>query len=227
MLGIWFAIFISVILPIGAFIYGLVKSRWLPFVLGMLAFVLSQLMLRLPLLDVLHSKSSQLMILQSTRPIVYFLLIGFSAGIFEGVARYLLIKFFIRDKSWLSGFMFGFGHGGIEAFLIVGLGALGALFTPISFLYGMDYFLAGIERTFAIILHIGLTIVILRSVVEKKIIYLFIAIFLHGVVDSAIGIIPLFFEDKISFFIIEGNLILVALVSFVYSLYLKRRGRLT
>jgi len=45
--------------------------------------------------------------------------LGLAAGIFEETARWVLFKFFIKDKrTWNEGVLVGAGHGGVEAFLV-------------------------------------------------------------------------------------------------------------
>lgn len=222
-----FAILISVILPIAAFIYAVLTKRLLPFVFGILAFTISQLMIRIPLLDYLQTNSTKFILLSTSQSILYFLILGLSAGVIEEVARYLFMKFLMKDKDWTSGFVFGLGHGGIEALLLVGVGAISMLFSPLVSLYGAEYFIGGAERFFAIALHVGLSIIVLRSLVEKRLLYLFIAILIHGLGNSLIGIIPLYFQGKNALFLLESIIAFIAFATFTYSLIIKRKGILS
>lgn len=227
MFGVIFAIFISVILPITAFVYAVLTKRWFPFVFGILAFTISQLMIRIPLLDYLQTNSTKFILLSTSQPILYSLILGLSAGVFEEVARYLFMRFLMKDKDWTSGFVFGLGHGGIEALLLVGIGAISILFSPLVSLYGAEYFIGGAERFFAISLHVALSIIVLRSVVEKRLIYLFIAILIHGLGNSLIGIIPLYLQGKTALFLLEFMIAFIAFATFTYSLIIKRKGILS
>lgn len=224
LVGILFAVFTSLLLPIAAFSYAIASKRWLPFLLGVLAFSISQLLLRIPLLDLLQKHSTTYILIGSTKPILFALILGFSAGIFEELARYLLMKFFMKKKDWTSGFIFGLGHGGVEAVLFLGLGALTALFSPVSFIYGGEYFLGGAERFFAITLHISLSIIVLRSVVERRIVFLIVAILIHGITNSLIGIIPQFMKGSHALITLELVFAVTAFITFIYSLIIKRKG---
>ena len=91
---------------------------WRAFWCGMLAFVASQVLTRIPLMTVV--------VPQLPEPVSGFLLSGpvasYTAGLFEETGRLvvmlLLLKAFHR---WIDGVSFGLGHGGIEAMLIVGM----------------------------------------------------------------------------------------------------------
>jgi uncharacterized membrane protein YhfC len=121
-----------------------------------------------------------------------------SAGIFEEVGRFIGIKFFLkRGLNWENGVVFGLGHGGIEAFLLVGLNYSKVILNVITgqaiksivnvpsylFLFG------GIERILAITLHIGMTMLVLYSIKYKKRRYLFYAILFHTLIDSPLLIL--------------------------------------
>ncbi|MBA3533912.1 MAG: YhfC family intramembrane metalloprotease [Ardenticatenales bacterium] len=56
------------------------------------------------------------------------LVLSITAGLFEESARYLVMSRFAKKvRNWREGVMFGAGHGGIEAMLIVGLGVINAI----------------------------------------------------------------------------------------------------
>src|SRR5699024_6298562 len=103
------------------------------------------------------------------QPVLYSIVLGLSAGLFEELARYIMMRFFMKQRHWHAGFIFGMGHGGIEAVLFVGLNALTFLFVSTADIYSMDFFIGGFERIFAMLLHIGLSIIVLQSVVQKNI----------------------------------------------------------
>src|SRR5262245_54468019 len=128
---------------------------------------------------------------------------GFSAGICEETARYLLMKFVMREgRSWTAGVQFGAGHGGVEAIIfgvLVLLGLVNVLLTPVSDKLGLSLddqaalrhgarlywdmawykpVLAGYERLCAIAFHIGASTLVLRGIVRQNIGYLLLAIVL-------------------------------------------------
>lgn len=87
--------------------------------------------------------------------------------------------------------LFGLGHGGIEAFSLVGLPLVGKIADTLS---GKDivtvlntpsvYYLAGgIVRVLAVALYIGFTMLVLYAVKRRNICFFILAIALHAVVD--------------------------------------------
>ena len=222
--GTIFAIIVSVGLPILAFIYGLKKKMYIPFLLGVLAFVVSQMLLRLPLLEFLQKNSTDFIFFSMTQPVLFAILLGLSAGVFEETARFIAMRYIMKQRDWLSGFLFGTGHGGIEAVIFVGIPAFQYVFSPFAITFGDQFFIGGIERFFAIILHIGLSIIVLQAVVHKKIYYLLVAILIHTLVNASIGIIPLFISGGQVVIVLEIVIAIVALAVLLYTLWIKRKG---
>src|SRR5699024_8161099 len=148
----------SIGLPLAAFLYAIKTKRYIPFLLGVLAFISSQVLIRIPLLEYLQAHSSTYLMISVTHPVLFAVMIGLSAGVFEGLARFVMMYFLMKQRDWQSGFLFGAGHGGIEALLFVGLGSVTMLFSPTANVHDLDFFVGGIERFFAMLLHIGLSI---------------------------------------------------------------------
>lgn len=224
MLGVICAIIISVVLPLGILIYALVTKHALPFILGVLTFVISQMVLRLPLLAYISRQSISFNMMHVTKPIVYVLIIGFSAGIFEEVARYIAIRFLMRRRDFHGGLLFGVGHGGIEAVIFLGVQAIMLTASPSAFAHSDAFLLGSVERFFAVILHIGLSMIVLTGVVVKQIRYLILAILLHGVIDSIAGFVPMIMPSPFDIIVIEGALIIMSVSVMIYSIQLHRRG---
>lgn len=59
------------------------------------------------------------------------------------------MRYFMKQRDWQSGFLFGAGHGGIEAVLIVGIPVISLLLSQTVIQNGDSYYLGGIERIFA------------------------------------------------------------------------------
>lgn len=222
--GLIFAFFITIIFPVTLFIYAIYKRLAIPFILGAVSFFISQIVLRIPLLQFLHENSLSFTMLSVTQPVIYILIIGFSASLFEEIARFIMMTLLMKQRHWHAGFFFGAGHGGIEAIIFVGLQVVTTLFTSTA-IYG-NFFIGGIERFFAILLHISLSIIVLQSVAEKRYFYLFFAILIHGIVDSIVGFVPMIIPAQFQLLVIEGFLIFVSITVFIYTIYLKRKGNL-
>jgi uncharacterized membrane protein YhfC len=130
----------------------------------------------------------------------YILLIAIpslTAGIFEETARYLGLRYLIKDDSFEKGLTYGAGHGGIESILLVGLNVLSVGVTLLrspealpqaqldSLLAAPFYLpLVGVyERIMAMGVQIGFSIMVLVSIRRKDVKYLLTAIGLHVLMD--------------------------------------------
>jgi len=222
-IGILFATGISIALPILVFLYACVKKRYKSYLLGILAFIGSQVLLRIPILEYLQAHSTAYSMFSVMQPVLFAIVIGLTAGIFEEFARFIMMHFFMKRRDWQSGFIFGAGHGGIEAVLFVGISALTMMFSSSANAYNVDFFIGGIERFLAILLHIGLSIIVLQGVVQRKFLYVVLAIIIHGFVDALAGIFPLFVSPNIALIAVEVSVAITALAVFSYSLSIKRR----
>lgn len=143
--------------------------------------------------------------------VVVALLYGLSAGVFEEGARYLTFRFWRRDaQSWSQGLMVGAGHGGIES-LILGLivvvnaavlyginqGSFGSLVPEAAIedvrasitvlleapLYEM--MLGAVERAFTIVIHLSLSLMVLRAVGRKSVLWFILAIGWHTLLNAS------------------------------------------
>lgn len=208
-------------------IYACQQKGFIAFILGIAAFVVSQVLLRIPILQYLSESTLGYSMLSVTQPVLFSILLGLSAGVFEELARYIFMLFFMKQRDWQAGFLFGAGHGGIEAILVVGIGMVVLLFSPTGIVGDANYLIGGIERFFAMLLHIGLSIIVLQGVVRKKFIYIVIAILIHGLIDALIGILPLYVPKDYALVMLEGTLAFLALAVFSYCVWIKRKGRLT
>src|SRR5699024_9182867 len=98
MVGILFALIISIGIPFSLFIYALFKKQTWPFLLGVLAFVISQVFFRMPILQLLEAHSVQYSLFSVTNPILFSILLALSAAIVEEFARYIFMRFLM--KKW-------------------------------------------------------------------------------------------------------------------------------
>ena len=120
-----FSIVVSLGLPVGIVIYIVVAKRQLlmPFVFGIGTFLITQIVLRSTLLNVLQG-FSWFVAFQTFSPVLYYLLIGgLSAAVFEEGGRWLVMRFIMKRNGftgWADGVSFGIGHGGFEAAALVG-----------------------------------------------------------------------------------------------------------
>jgi len=178
---------------------------WKLLVAGGLTFIASQV-LHIPLVLALQP------VLQTTTLLVNAVLLGLLAGVFEETARYILFNFILKEaRSWRQGIFVGLGHGGIEAIL---LGVMAILtFVNMMVYRTIDLstvpsipanqlelakqqvaaywsvptympFIGLLERSFAICLHVSLSVMVLYSIASKKPIWFWLALLWHAIVDA-------------------------------------------
>lgn len=170
--------------------------------------------------------------------------LALTAGLFEEGARYLVYRLLIRKaRSWRQALMFGAGHGGVESILL-GLGVAVTLANMVV-LRGMDPsrlpvppeqqaqvaeqvaafwatpwylpLLGGVERLFAIVLHIALAVLVLQVFLRGQWRYLALAMGYHALANLIGAGINRAWGPVAA----EGVLLLVALLS----LWIVRRYR--
>lgn len=213
------SLFVTLILPIGAIIFLLIKKKmtFIPLILGMAAFVLSQMLLRIPILQAL-STQQWFVSLSSNMLFSVVFIGGVTAGLFEESARLGGAKLLRSRRTFKDTISFGIGHGVIEAILIVGIAqinnivyalainngtfeAMTASLPPLTAQSLQINFLSidptmvyvGIaERIFAVILHIALTVLVFNGVNRKKIGYYFVAIGVHALVNAGVVLLAQF-----------------------------------
>ncbi|HDR7354925.1 YhfC family glutamic-type intramembrane protease [Bacillus wiedmannii] len=222
--GLIFTTMISFGLPLVALLYAVWKKRSIPYMLGVLAFVVSQILIRIPILNYVNGTSTDFQMFSVMQPVLFVLLLSLSAGIFEEVARFIVMRYFMKQRDWQSGFLFGAGHGGIEAVLIVGIPVISLLFSQTVIQNGDSYYFGGIERIFAMVLHIGLSLIVLQAVIQKKFRYVVYAILIHGTANALAGIISLYVPGKSGIIMSEVSIAICVLFVFSYSFILKRKG---
>ena len=94
-----------------------VVSAWF---LGAAAMFIPQMLIRLPILNALNTQTWFLTFSQN-HTLAYFLLLAFTAGLFELAGRYGAARLMARDLPFHRALAAGLGHGGIESMVLVGL----------------------------------------------------------------------------------------------------------
>ena len=144
--------------------------------------------------------------------LIWAAFLGLSAGVFEETARWLVLRFWRKDiRSWRESLMFGAGHGGIEAvfvgvlafiaflqlFLyrqidpqaITGLAEgeqLSYLRETVSSYWASDWWghLWGTLERFSVIpIHLAATVMVYRSVRDRRFLWYLAAVLWHTLVD--------------------------------------------
>ncbi|HHX14206.1 MAG TPA: YhfC family intramembrane metalloprotease [Clostridiales bacterium] len=157
------------------------------FVLGMLCFLISQPLIRIPLLGA-AAQTMQFTIWQIRYPIGLIIVIALSAGLFEETARWLFRRFLLwpRDNGAAQPLIFGLGHGFMEVLYF---------FVPAwtMMLASGSWSLALTERALAMIAHVFFTFLIWDGFRRQKPFrYWLIAVLLHGLIDILAGLSGLY-----------------------------------
>jgi uncharacterized membrane protein YhfC len=129
-----------------------------------------------------------------------------TAGVFEEVGRWVGYRTVLRnERSQRVAVMFGLGHGACESILLVSLPMVGLLIAwvfaaqgriaagpatqaiqqQLEALGAWGVQLAVIERASAIVLHVGLSLIVLQAFTRGDRAWLLLAIGLHAVVDAS------------------------------------------
>jgi uncharacterized membrane protein YhfC len=213
---------------------------WKVVLMGAAAFIISQSILRVNILKILNNSTwFNINVMQDY--MVYSLFLGITAGIFEETARFICFKVFLKNKyQWHTGIAFGAGHGGIEALIFVlpacinnliyslainsgkfesmltksGISSNMIVQMKVSLINAKSYvfLMAGLERIFAIIIHIAMTLMVLYAIKYRKNIYFLYAILFHAILNSPLEIL-MHFEVNIIF--VEGYVMIMALISII------------
>lgn len=241
-LAIIFTMFVSIGGPV--FLCFLVVKRFharlYPAVIGAAAFALFVLVLE----SVMHRA-----VLGVTGDVItgniwlYGLYGGLAAGIFEETGRYLAMRLYMKKSlTKENSLMYGVGHGGIEAVMLVGISYISNLMVALmingndfeSLFAGLDdattavtidrlsalwtlpsyqFFFAGVERISAMLLQIALSYLVYRAVKEKQMKFYGIAVGIHFAVDAVTVILSGYLGSSfVGLFVLEGVLLAVVIL---------------
>ncbi len=160
-------------------------------------------------------------------PIASAIFHGVTAAVFEEGGRYLVMKMVMKNRyRFAGGIAFGIGHGGLEAILLVGINALVILVISYANLSSEIMFASGVERLSAMMCQTAFSVMVLKSVREKKPIWLVLALLLHATLDFGAAILS---YTDISVFWLEITLGVFALAmpTFVVFEYKQSKGDVT
>ena len=131
-------------------------------------------------------------IFKSFYPVAYIIFLGITAGVFEECGRYMGFKLTLKKhRRFGDGVAFALGHGGIEALLIAGISSLYNLIILLNLnlgnyngvILGVDaneamiafnsvnnisVLTIGLERILAMVIHLGLTMIVLYGIKFSK-----------------------------------------------------------
>lgn len=203
------------------------KASHLPFWIGCITFVLFALVLEQ--LMYFYLMKTPLWLAISGNIWLYGLVGGFFAGLFEETGRFVAFQTVLRKKRGndANGLMYGAGHGGIEAVVLLSVTMIYNLIYSLQFNAGATpiggtldaaqaflatpfwYFLVGaVERIAAVAIHVSLSVLVWFAAKNSKRFWLFpLAILLHLFVDAVAVVLS---GLGVNVWIIEGAVYVIA-----------------
>lgn len=208
-----------------------------PLLIGAVGFIVFTQILEKILHVIVLTKFPNLM----EQPWLFGIYGGMAAGVFEEIGRFILYTWFLKKYlDYRGGLSFGIGWGGTEAILIMAMVMLpnilfamminaGTFESTLGEVIPADqltdirativnqgigyYLLASIERSFALILQIALSLLVLFAVVRKKFSYVVFAILIHALVDLPAA----FYQTgNLQLWVVELYVGVVALLSLIF-----------
>ena len=124
LLACFVTLFVSLLLPVIVISVlsfrnksGKLISAWL---LGAAGFIVTQLLIRVPILTALQSQSWFVRFSESNG-FLYAFSLAFTAGLFELAGRFVVAKLLQKNLTYKRALAAGLGHGGIEAMILIGI----------------------------------------------------------------------------------------------------------
>ncbi len=187
--------------------------RWKLYLIGAVTFVAAQalhipfnLLVLLPWLESLGMTGAG----QGAGLVLFGLIVGLSAGVFEETARYISYRTWAKEaRTWEQGLMFGAGHGGIEAILfgvlafiafiqimamqgvelstVIPAERLDLAEAQIEAYWALPWFgamLGAVERVFAICVQLLLSLLVLQAFLRRNMLWFVVAIIWHMLVNA-------------------------------------------
>lgn len=214
---------------------------WKYFWFGALVFLVFQLVTRVPIVVALQDTLLAHLLSTSTAfTWTWLVILAVTAGLCEEVGRYVGYRLFMRHepKTWSKAIMFGLGHGGLESMVLVG-GQLVLTLINVIVLSALNLntlpaaqrqtviqqfaainaqpvwlpLLAAWERLWAIPLHVALAVIVLQVFRRQRMIWLFLAILFHALVDFLTLAIPQAFGHSTHItLLVEGTVCVFGLI---------------
>jgi uncharacterized membrane protein YhfC len=185
---------ITIPLVIAYFFIKRLDTSWKIWFIGALMFLIS--LVRIPLNSFLTNWVVSIDFSYYSYILIY-LVPSITAGIFEETARYIGLRYLVKDNSYKKGLTYGAGHGGIESIFVVGINVftIGILLLinsdsipqiDLEYIASLPWYLPFIglyERIMAMAIQISLSIMVLETLRTRLVRYFFLAVLLHIAVD--------------------------------------------
>ena len=193
--GMVFSLVVSFALPIGLFVYAKKKlgAKAAPFFIGCGVFFVMVLMLEAAIHRIVFQLAGEAL---TGSVILYAVYGGLMAALFEETGRYIAMRFLVKPMDFPNAFMYGAGHGGVEAMLLCGVASISNIAGAVMINSGtmsaqlatldaekaadtaaalsalwttssLTFFAGGVERIIAVVLHLSLSILVFQSIRKK------------------------------------------------------------
>lgn len=207
-----FTLLVSLLLPLFISIYLIIRSKlyFKPIIVGVLTFLIFQVFTRIYILQVILPTQVWYILFTYEYPIVYAFLLSLTAGLFEEIGRYIMMKYILRKMDIKKALAFGLGHGGIEAILFVGIALV---LTNPMLIDSQQLLISGLERFSAIIFHLGFSVLVYQMIFKSKKFNLLYAISLHTLVNFVSVVLMM---NGVNMWIIEGVLFFFAIIMIIF-----------
>ena len=218
------------------------------FIAGAVAFYISQMLIRIPMIQVLLPRFNWYRVFKENT-LLLILFLALSAALFEETVRYLTFKLLLKERQvWKCGLAYGIGHGGIEAALIVGITYVNNIILSIiinrntlaPFLRGKVedamaeriykgltetppgvFLAAGVERLFVVFIHIALSVLILEGIVRKhSLLFYLTAVVAHAALNFVSAYL---IHTGVNYWFVELFIGLFAVSGVIYIVLSKKR----
>lgn len=188
------------------------QARWRFFGLGAAVFFVSQLLTRIPLIQLAQYFLRDALKRSRALLVGWLAFAALTAGLFEEVGRYLGMRWLWggHSRDWESALMYGVGHGGLESMLLTAalsiLGLVNVLLLtradlaklPLSAAQlaqaraqravilrtpGWTPLMGAVERVFAMAVQVSMSVIVLQCFARRSLRWLWIALGYHALVD--------------------------------------------
>lgn len=207
-----FTLLVSLLLPLFISIYLIIRSKsyFKPILVGVLTFLIFQVFTRIYILQVILPTQVWYILFTYDYPILYAFLLSLTAGLFEEIGRYIMMKYILRKMDIKKALAFGLGHGGIEAILFVGIALV---LTNPMLIDSQQLLMSGLERFSAIIFHLGFSVLVYQMIFKSKKFNLLYAISLHTLVNFVSVVLMM---NGVNMWIIEGVLFFFVIIMIIF-----------
>lgn len=234
---------IAWLLPVLLWILAVRKEKRLTtaVIAGAFGFIVPQMVIRVPILQLLARQAAWLDF-NSNNPLFGLIFFPLTAALFETAGRLIVLGKVLRSRlSYYTVYGAGIGHGGAESIGLIGLtyinnivlsfminrGSLpdvAGLEEAVGALTGTEpslFLMAGLERAFVIPLQIALTVLLGYCLTKNRLLTgAILCLTAHFAVDF---IAVLLQHRQVTPWLIEGFLLIVAILSIWLILFLKKR----